>query len=77
MKRKDIIKVYQAGPEAVIETCEKKRITQKQLASLVDTKQPSISRFESGEITPSLEFLKKIADVLDSEIDIKIIPKAG
>ena len=54
-----------------------KKITQKQLAKLMNTKQPSIARFESGNYNPTLDFLKKIAEVLDSDLDIKFIPRTG
>ena len=56
---------------------EKKKITQKQLADLVNTKQPSIARLESGNYNPSLDFLKKIAEVLDAELEINFISKAS
>ena len=61
----------------VIKLRREKNITQKQLASLVKNKQPNIARLESGEFNPSLGLLKKIADALGTELDIKFIPKAG
>lgn len=36
-------------------------LTQDELAKLINTKQPSIARIESGASLPSLGFLKKIA----------------
>lgn len=39
----------------------KRGLTQEKLAKLVGTQQPSIARVENGSITPSLDFLKKIA----------------
>ena len=55
---------------------KKKKITQKQLAELVNTKQPSIARLESGDYNPSLDFLKKIAEVLDANLEVNFISKA-
>ena len=61
----------------IIELRKKKKITQKQLAELVNTKQPSIARLESGEYNPTLDFLKKIAEVLDADLEINFISKAS
>ena len=61
----------------IIDLRTEKKITQKQLAKLMNTKQPSIARFESGNYNPTLDFLKKIAKVLDSDLDIKFIPRTG
>jgi len=61
----------------IIDIRMEKKITQKQLAKLMNTKQPSIARFESGDYNPTLDFLKKIAEVLDSDLDIKFIPRTG
>ncbi len=41
-----------------------KGLTQEKLAKIINTKQSSISRVESGSVLPSLGFLKKIADAL-------------
>lgn len=54
-----------------------KNITQAELARLVNAKQPSIARLESGKHNPSLKLLKKIAEVLDTKLDIRFISKAG
>ena len=55
----------------------KKNLTQKQLAKLTGTKQSSIARVESGKHNPSLRLLEKIAEALDTKLDIRFIPKAG
>lgn len=47
-----------------------KNKTQKELARLVKTKQPSIARIESGNSFPSLKMLEKIAKALG----VKLIP---
>lgn len=49
----------------------KKRLTQAQLAKKLKTKQSAISRVESGEITPSLSFLKRLAGVLDTSLSVQ------
>ena len=43
-------------------------LTQKQLADLVGTKQPSIARIESGMMLPTLPFLEKIAKALKTNL---------
>lgn len=49
-------------------------LTQEQLAELVDTKQPSIARVESGKATPTLPFLRKVATALDARLVVKLEP---
>ncbi len=49
-------------------------ITQKKLAELVGTKQSSISRLESGERSPSLSFLSKVAEALGAEVNVTFKP---
>ena len=55
----------------VIKNRLKKKMTQKDLAKKIGTKQANISRFESGNVNPSLDFLSKIAQALDMKVDIK------
>jgi len=55
----------------------KKNLTQEQLAKLTGAKQPSIARIESGRHDPSLRLLGKIAEALDTKLDIRFIPKAS
>ena len=55
----------------------KKNLTQEQLAKLTGAKQSSIARIESGRHNPSLRILGKIAEALDTELDVRFIPKAG
>lgn len=50
-------------------------ITQKQLAEKIGTKQSSISRFESSMILPSLTFLYTIADALNLQLRMDVVPK--
>lgn len=46
-------------------------LTQKELAERVGIKQSNISRLESGNYNPSLEFLQKIAAGLGKELHIE------
>ncbi len=55
----------------------KKNLTQEQLAKLTGAKQSSIARIESGRHNPSLRLLEKIAEALDTELDVRFIPKVG
>lgn len=52
-----------------------KGLTQEELARLLNTKQESIARLESGSSLPSLSTVKKVADVLDAELEINLRPK--
>jgi transcriptional regulator with XRE-family HTH domain len=48
----------------IIELRIKKGVTQKRLAELLGTKQPSIARVENGTLLPSITFLDNIAKAL-------------
>lgn len=48
--------------------------TQKELSELVNSNQPSVARWESGQSLPSLRSLKKMADALGTYL---IPPKFG
>jgi predicted transcriptional regulator len=54
----------------LIEKRREKGFTQSQLALKVGTKQSAIARLESGNVNPSLGFLEKVADALESKIKI-------
>jgi DNA-binding XRE family transcriptional regulator len=81
LKDKEIKRAYEKlGPEfsfieMVISKRIKKGITQKELAEKINTRQSSISRFESGAYNPSLTFLRKIADALDAKVKISLSEK--
>lgn len=46
-------------------------ITQKELAKKCGIKQSNISRLENGKGNPTIKFLQKIADALDSDLFIE------
>ena len=50
-------------------------LTQAELAKVLNTKQASIARIESGSYLPSLSMIKKIADVLNAEVELRLKPK--
>lgn len=58
---------------AVIEARINKGLTQQKLAEKVGTKQSVISRLESGKANPSIGFLKKLADALNTHLEIKFL----
>lgn len=58
--------------DAVIAARMEKQMTQAELAERADTKQSNISRFESGNYNPSVEFLQKIAGALDKQLEITL-----
>jgi len=57
---------------AVIGARIEKNMTQAELARLVRTRQSNISRLESGNYNPSVEFLQKIAGALDKRLEITL-----
>ena len=57
--------------QMVIETRIAKKMSQKELAKRIGTKQPSIARIENGNSLPSLRLLKKIASALGTELRVK------
>ncbi len=58
--------------DAVISARMEKKMTQAELAERADTKQSNISRFESGNYNPSVDFLQKIAGALGKQLDITL-----
>lgn len=81
MKDPEFRKEYEAiEPEyrlasALIRLRLAKGLTQAQLAALLNTKQESIARLESGRALPSLTMVKRLADALDADLEISLRPK--
>ena len=50
-------------------------LTRAELAEMVGTRQPSIARLENGTRTPSLSFLRKVAETLHAKIELKLVPE--
>ncbi|KKT67332.1 MAG: Transcriptional regulator, XRE family [Candidatus Woesebacteria bacterium GW2011_GWC2_45_9] len=58
--------------KSIIEARIKRGLTQKELARRLNTKQSVISRVETAKTTPSLSFLKRLAEVLDTSLRVQI-----
>ncbi|MFH1970947.1 MAG: helix-turn-helix domain-containing protein [Patescibacteria group bacterium] len=56
----------------LIEIRTKKGITQKELAERIGTKQSAIARVESGTVNPTIAFLEKVTNALESKLIIQI-----
>ncbi len=56
----------------LIEARVNKGLTQEQLAKKVGTKQSAIARLESGTINPTIAFLQKVAEAVESELIIQV-----
>jgi HTH-type transcriptional regulator/antitoxin HipB len=49
-------------------------LTQAELAERVGTKQPGISRLESGSSNATLDLLQRVAEALNCRLDIRLVP---
>lgn len=54
-----------------------KKLSQSELAKRVGTRQPSIARLESGYGINNLNFLRRVAEALDAEVEIHLKPKTA
>lgn len=61
--------------EAILQARMRRKLTQKKLAQRMKTKQSAISRLESGNANPSLNFLQRLAAALNSRLEIRFLPK--
>jgi DNA-binding XRE family transcriptional regulator len=57
--------------QQIIQARADQNLTQRELAEKIGLKQSNISRLESGNYNPSLDFLKKVADGLGKELHIE------
>lgn len=55
---------------------EKRGLSQEELATLVETKQPAIARLESGKILPRLDLLQKIAAALGTRLELRFVEES-
>ena len=58
--------------EQIIRARKEQNITQAELAKRVGTQKSNISRLESGNYNPGLDFLAKIAESLGKKISVKL-----
>jgi ribosome-binding protein aMBF1 (putative translation factor) len=59
---------------AILDKRIKRKMSQKDLALRINSKQSAIARLESGNYNPSIKFLEKVAKGLDCKLEIKFIP---
>jgi predicted transcriptional regulator len=52
-------------------------LSQRELANLVGTTQSAIARLESGGRPPRIDTLLRIADALDCDLQVELIPREG
>lgn len=57
---------------SIIHERQKKGFSQTELALRVGTKQPVISRLESGTGNPTLDLLRRVAKALDTELHVAL-----
>jgi transcriptional regulator with XRE-family HTH domain len=81
LKDKNFTREYEAlDPEyqvaaSLLRLRLKHGLTQEQLAKAINTKQASIARLESGARLPSLSMVRKVADALDADVEIRLRPR--
>ncbi len=59
----------------VIELRKMLDLSQQELAKRINDKQSNIARLENGNANPSIEKLTKLAEGLNAELEIKLIPR--
>ena len=59
----------------VIELRKTLDLSQQELAKRINDKQSNIARLENGNANPSIEKLTRLAEGLNAELEIKLIPK--
>lgn len=57
---------------SIIKRRLEKKLTQRQLAARAGTRQPVISRLESGTAKPSLTLLERVAKALDADVVVRL-----
>lgn len=71
-KEYEALAPYYALIKGMIAARIEQNLSQAELAERADTKQSNISRFESGNANPTLEFLQKLANALGKTLEIHI-----
>ena len=67
---------FAAIADRVTERRAERGLSQRELAELVGTTQSAIARLERGGRPPRIDTLLKIADALDCELSVELIPRA-
>lgn len=60
----------------VIELRKMLDLSQQELAKRINDKQSNIARLENGNANPSIEKLTRLAEGLNAELEIKLIPRS-
>ncbi len=71
-KEYDALEVEYSIITQVIQKRLDKKMSQKQLAEKIGTKQSAIARLEGGNANPSVAFLEKVSKALGSKLQISI-----
>ena len=66
--RTDVIKQY-------IKCRKELGMTQADVAEVLSTRRPNITRFENGSYNPTLDFLVKVAESMGKKLEIKLMDK--
>jgi transcriptional regulator with XRE-family HTH domain len=61
--------------QSFIDARKQSNVTQKELAAQTGIAQADISKIESGSGNPTIKILKRLADGLDMQLKIELIPK--
>ena len=72
LKEYDKLKPRYTVISQIIGARKEQNLTQAELAKRVGTQKSNISRLESGNYNPSLDFLIKVVHCLGKELDIQI-----
>jgi predicted transcriptional regulator len=56
----------------IIKYRTKNKITQVGLAKKIGTTQSALARFESGQVNPTIGFIKKVADGIGAKLEIRL-----
>ena len=59
--------------EQIIKARKEQNMTQDELAKRVGTQKSNISRLESGNYNPSLDFLTKVSEALGKSLNIQLM----
>lgn len=55
----------------------KRKMTQTELARRIGTAQPNVARFESQKRIRNLDYLQRVANALDADVQVRIVPRAA
>jgi len=61
--------------QQIIDLRIKRKMSQTQLAKRIGTHQPSIARLESQKRIRNLEYLQRVANALDADVQVRLVPR--